>query len=350
MLLARAAAAVPQAIEGLVGMQAQQARPPFVGLWTRIEGFEREDSARRIRDRSVVRATFLRGTLHLVTARDYVALRAPLQPALMAGLRAVLKERADKLDLPAVVATARAFFGGAPRTFDAFRDHLAAADSGADARAGAYTARLCLPLVQVPTNAAWAYPTVADFTLADAWIGRAVGDSEDARPLVRRYLEAFGPASLADMQAWSGHKGLKTALDALRPELAVLADEGRRELFDVPDAPRPPEDTDAPPRFLPEFDNLLLSHANRRRVLADAHRARVFLPGLRVAATFLVDGWVAGTWKVERVKTKATLVVEPFAPLTRTVRAQLAEEGTRLVRFVEEDAAAFDVVFAKAAP
>jgi hypothetical protein len=347
MLLARAATSAPEAIERLVGLQAQQPRPPFVGLWTRLEGFRRADLALRIRDRTIVRTTFLRGTLHLVTARDYVALRAPLQPALTAGLRAVLKERADRLDLPGVLANARRFFGDAPRPFDAFRDWLAAADDGADARAGAYAARLCLPLVQVPTAAAWAYPAVADFTLADAWIGR-VRDSDDARPLVRRYLAAFGPATLADVQTWSGHKGLKGAVDALRSELAVFEDDRRRELLDLPDAPRPPEDAEAAPRFLPEFDNLLLSHANRRRVLADAHRTRVFLPGLRVAATFLVDGFVAGTWKVERSKTKAALVVEPFGTLKRTQRAQLAEEGDRLLRFVEEDATTFDVRFAKA--
>ncbi|MCL2449817.1 MAG: winged helix DNA-binding domain-containing protein, partial [Polyangiaceae bacterium] len=116
--------------------------------------------------------------------------------------------------------------------------------------------------------------------------------------------------------------------------------------FDLPDAPRPPEDSPAPPRFLPEFDNLLLSHANRRRVLADEHRARVFLPGLRVAPTFLVDGFVAGTWKVTRAKAKATLVLEPFASLAKAVRAAIADEAMRLVAFVEEDASTFDVRFA----
>jgi hypothetical protein len=346
LLLARAAMATPDVVERLVGLQAQLPRPPFVGLWTRMDAFRREDLARAIRDRSIVRATFLRGTLHLVTARDFAALRGALQPALSAGLRAVLKDRAGDLDMPAVLAEARRFFGRSPRTFDSFRDHLAEAGA-ADVRGSAYAARVSVPLVQVPSDGPWAFDAAPDFALADAWIGRAIDESSDARPLVRRYLAAFGPASVTDMQAWSGHKSLKEAVDSLRPELVTLEGDGRRELFDLPGAPQPPEDTPAPPRFLPEFDNLLLSHANRRRVLADAHRSRVFLPGLRVAATFLVDGFVAGTWKATRTKAKATLLVEPFAALGKAVRAALADEGQRLLGFVEEEATAFDVQFAK---
>jgi hypothetical protein len=351
MLLERAATGPAEAIQRLVALQAQLPKPPFVGLWTRLSGFRRDAIAKAVRDRTIVRATFLRGTLHLVTARDYVALRGVLQPALTAGLRAILKERADRFDLARLLSKARRFFGDAPQTFDAFRDFLVAADPEGDARAGAYATRMHLPLVQVPDDSAWAYPAVANFTLADAWIGRGIPDAAeacDARPLVRRYLAAFGPASVTDAQTWSGHKGLEPAFEALRPELTSLRDEGRREIFDLPESPRPPEEVEAPPRFLPEFDNLLLSHANRRRVLADAHRKRVFLPGLRVAATFLVDGFVAGTWTVKRTAGRAVLAIEPFGPLARPVKAALEEEGDRLLRFVEPDAPARDVRFAKA--
>jgi hypothetical protein len=349
ILLARAAMPATAAVERLVGLQAQLPRPPFVGLWTRIDGFRRDDLAKCVRDRTIVRATFLRGTIHMVTARDYVALRAALQPALTAGLRAVLKDREGRLDLPRLLKKATRFFGEAPRAFDAFRDHLAADDPNGDTRGGAYAVRMHMPLVQVPTDAPWAYPGVADFALAEAWIGRKMDSSDDLRPLVRRYLAAFGPASVADMQTWSGHKGLKPAFEAMRAELVSLRDEGRRELFDLADAPRPAEDTEAPPRFLPEFDNLLLSHANRRRVVADAHRARVFLPGLRVAPTFLVDGFVAGTWTALPPKGRTTLVVTPFAALPRLAKESLAHEGAQLLRFIEPDGSPFDVRFEKPA-
>jgi hypothetical protein len=148
------------------------------------------------------------------------------------------------------------------------------------------------------------------------------------------------------MQTWSGLPKLKDVFEELRPELRAYRDERRRELFDLPDRPLPGADAPAPARFLPEFDNLLLSHTNRTRVIADEHRSKVYLPGLRVAATILVDGFVAGVWKIEKTKTSATLVIEPFARLSKRDRTALAEEGERLVRFVDEDAKTFDVRFA----
>ncbi len=141
--------------------------------------------------------------------------------------------------------------------------------------------------------------------------------------------------------------GLRSVLEELRPELAVLTDEKGREWFDLPEAPRPAGDTLSPPRFLPEFDNLLLAYADRSRVVPDENRARVFLPGLRVAATFLVDGFVAGTWKIERKKKAATTVIEPFAVLAKRERQALAEEAERLARFAASEAEAWEVKFAK---
>ncbi|MCL2448290.1 MAG: winged helix DNA-binding domain-containing protein, partial [Polyangiaceae bacterium] len=227
LLLERAAMAAPAVVEHLVGLQAQLPKPPFVGLWTRLEAFRREDLARRIHDRSIVRATFLRGTLHLVSARDFAKLRGPLQPALSAGLRAVLKGRVDALDMPAVLSEARRFFGRSPHTFDALRDHFEQTGV-ADVRGAAYAARLGLPLAQVPSDASWGFAATSEFSLAETWIGRAIDDATDARPLVRRYLAAFGPAGVTDMQTWSGHKGLKDAVESLRPELVTLAGDGRR--------------------------------------------------------------------------------------------------------------------------
>jgi hypothetical protein len=162
--------------------------------------------------------------------------------------------------------------------------------------------------------------------------------------LVLRYLAAFGPATAGDVQQWSGLRGITPVLESLRPRLALFHDERGRTLFDLPDAPRPAEDSAAPPRFLPEFDNLVLSHADRTRVLADEHRD--FILGAkngRIPATFLVDGWVAGTWRVERKRQAATLSITPFAALPKSTAAALGEEGDALVRFLEDDAATFDV-------
>ena len=131
-----------------------------------------------------------------------------------------------------------------------------------------------------------------------------------------------------------------------KPSLRIYRDERGRELLDLPDMPLPDPDTPAPVRFLPEYDNLLLSHQNRTRVIPDKYHAHVFLAGLRVAATILVDGFVAGAWKIEKAKGTATLVIKPFEPLAPSVRDALAEEGERLVRFVEADAKAFVVRFA----
>lgn len=339
MLLARETAAAVAAVERLAGLQAQLARPPFAGLWTRVKGFQRGDLLQPLRERQIIRATAMRGTLHLMSASDYVAFRGALQPMLTKGMQAILRERAQGLDMDGLQAEACEFFGGKPATFDALRNHLKAKHPGADERAMGYAIRMHLPLVQVPTDDAWGFPAASAFALADDWLGKKVPTVEaPAHTLVRRYLAAFGPATPRDAQVWSGLQSLRAAFEELRPELVTFRDERKRELFDLPDAPRPEEDSPAPVRFLPEFDNLVLAHDDRTRVIADEHRPKVTLKNLQVRATFLVDGFVAGTWKVERKKKIATLVLEPFGKLARKTLAELEREGEALLRFVEEDA------------
>jgi hypothetical protein len=340
MLLARERVPVPRAIERLVALQAQWPRPPFVGLWTRVEGFRREDLGRLLHARRVVRATGLRGTLHLMTARDYLAMRAALQPALAIGARSALRTRAAGIEVARLAEFGRSFFGERPRPFEAFRDALAERHPGGDVRAMAYLVRMHLPLVQVPTQTAWGYPASADFAPAETWLGRRLGADADPEPLALRYLAAFGPATAGDLQTWSGLPGpaARAALEALAPRLVRLRGERGRELLDLPKAPLPSEDAAAPVRLLPEFDNLLLAHSDRRRFVPDEHRRRVFLPGLRVAPTFLVDGFVAGTWSAARAKDAATLTLEPFAALARGVREPLAREAEALIRFLEPEA------------
>jgi hypothetical protein len=346
MLLAREPLETVAAIERLAGLQAQVARPPFGGLWTRLAGFRRDDLGEALARREVVRATAMRGTLHLLSAGDYVALRGALQPGLTRGMQSILRDRTKALDLAALLAEGRAFFD-TPATFDALRDHLVARYPGGDERAMAYAIRMHLPLVQVPTAAdRWSFPASADFTVADTWLGREVpAEPAPAHALVRRYLAAFGPATPGDAQVWSGLQGLREVFEELRPELVTFRDERKRELFDLPDAPRPAEETPAPVRFLPEFDNLVLAHDDRSRVVADEHRSRIVLKNLQVLATFLVDGMVAGTWKVERKKKAAALVLEPFGVLGAETRALLEEEGEALLGFVEEDAGGREVLW-----
>jgi hypothetical protein len=346
MLLDREKVSVTAAVERLVGMQAQLPGPPYVGLWARLAKFERADLAHLIESRKLVRATLMRATLHLLTAEDFVWLRPILEPVLTRALQSRPKERTHGFDLDAIAALGRQFLQDGPHTFNEIRDALAQKFPKLDVRAMGYAVRTHVPLVQVPEpEERWGFPREPKFALAETWLGRSLAKDADPGPLILRYLAAFGPAKAADVQTWSGLQGLRDSMEALRPQLNVLADEKGRELFDLPGAPLSSEDEPAPPRFLPEFDNLLLAHSDRSRVVPDAHRKKVFLPGLRVAATFLLDGFVSGVWKVERTKKSATLVIEPFAAVAKKERDALAEEGGRLVRFVEDRAESWDVRF-----
>jgi hypothetical protein len=343
MLLQRERGSALQAVERLCGMQAQEPRPPFPGLWTRLQGFRREDLHAALHDRTIVRATLMRGTLHLMSAADYVAHRITLQPMLTRSL-ALLGPRAEGLVAEEVLPVARALLGERPRTFGELRQALVEAFPGVNDRALGFTVRMCLPLVMIPTGDRWGFPADSRFGLAESWLGTPISQETTLEALILRYLAAFGPATASDVQQWSGLQGIKPVLESLRPRLALFHDERGRMLFDLPEAPRPAEETPAPPRFLPEFDNLLLSHTDRTRVLGDEHRH--FILGAkngRIPATFLVDGWVAGTWRVERKKQVATLAMTPFNPLPKDVAGALAEEGAALLRFLEDDAVNFDV-------
>ena len=347
LLLERAAIPVPDAVERLVGMQAQLAVAPYVGLWTRLRDFQRDDLSRLIEGHNVIKATLMRATLHLATAEDYPWLRTTLQPVMTYAAEAIAKQRATgDIDVPALVAMARAYIAEQPRTFEEISAMLAERMPGRDIGALRYTVRTHLPLVQVPITSGWSYPGKPAFALAESWLGRPISADANLPQLVSRYLAAFGPATVQDLQTWSGMQKLKDALAEIKANLRTYRDERGRELFDLPDMPLPAADTPARVRFLPEYDNLLLAHQNRTRVIPDKYHAHVFLAGLRVRATILVDGFVSGGWKIEKAKDTATLVIEPFEPLTQTDRDALAEEGERLVRFVEGNAKAFEVRFA----
>ena len=347
MLLRREATSALDAVRRLAGLQAQVAKPPYLGLWSRLEGFRREELLELLHRREVIRATAMRGTLHILTASDYVALRPVLQPMLSAGMASTLRARAATLDVTELVAAATAFFEEKPRTFTELRAHLMERFPDGDERAMGFAVRTHLPLAMVPNDSTWGFPADSDFTTATAWLGMPIAGDEGPTDLVRRYLAAFGPATVADAQTWSGLKGLKSTFEAMRSELVTFRDERKRELFDLPDAPRPSEETDAPVRFLPEYDNLVLAHADRSRLIAEEFRPRIVTANLKVLATFLVDGRVAGTWKVARKGKSATLVLEPFEAIAAPFRDALAEEGLRALRFSESDAQAFDLTIAE---
>jgi hypothetical protein len=350
MLLAREKVTAVTAVERLLAMQAQEARPPFVGLWSRVEDFSADQLREALHGREVVRATHVRATLHLLSARDYLAFRAPVQPLLSASAASILKRiggpQPDPERLP---AAARALLEKAPADFNTIRERLQEEFPDVNDRALGYAVRMNLPLVMVPTGDPWAFPSNSDFTLADLWLGDAVAPDESPAPLALRYLASYGPASVADMQNWSGLKGLKAVFEELRPELRVFRDENGRELFDLPDAPRPGADVAAPARFLPEFDSLVLAYADRSRIVSEEHRPRLVTNNLRVHASFLWDGRVRGTWKVALRKASATLTLTPFEPLPEDAVSELAREGRDLLGFLAPGVAEPGVRFEPAA-
>jgi hypothetical protein len=333
-LLGRVRRGVPAALEHLVGLQAQNTPSPYLALWARIAGFRPEALSRLLAARRAVRLALYRSTIHLVTARDCLALRPVIAPVLArAHAASPFGKRLRGVDVAPLVVKARALLDEEAMTTSELGARLAALRPGADAEAIGYAMRALLPLVQVPPRGLWGeggLPRCAD---AEAWLGRALATDTSPDALARRYLAAFGPATPADFQVWSGLTGGAAVFARLRPKLRVFADERGRELFDVPRAPLPDPDVPAPVRFLPDYDNALLGHADRARIVAAADLARLraengFLP------PFLVDGFVRGTWKVERAKDRATLVLRPFSRLAGPDRAALEEEGAGVLALV----------------
>lgn len=346
LLLERSPLAPAAALEQVAGLQAQELKSPYISLWSRLHGFQRGSLTVLIEGRQAVRATLFRGTIHLVTARDYLWLRPLLQPALTRMFTSGFGKRAVGLDLERLLAAARAAVDGQPRSFAQLRPVLQEAQPGFDADVLALAVRMHLPLVQHPPSGVWGHGGNPAHVAAEAWLGAPLAAAPDVRELVRRYLAAFGPATVGDLQQWAGMTRLKDIVAGMRGELRVVRDEQGRELFDVPDAPLPPGDTPAPVRFLPDWDNLLLAHDDRTRVLSAGDYNQLFLSERRNLRSFLVDGWVRGAWSIRRERGAATLLIEPFTPLTPAERNAVAEEGELLLRWVEDGAAAYDVQFA----
>ncbi|SCX72070.1 winged helix DNA-binding domain-containing protein [Variovorax sp. EL159] len=339
MLLARRKLSAVQAIERLGGLQAQAPNPPYIGLWSRLEGFEREQLTEAMRKRRIVRMSGMRSTLHLMTAADALAWRPLLEPVHQRGLLGNHKRALDGLDRAAVVAAGRALLDQRPHTSAELGQALGARWKGRETASLAALIRNNVPLVHLPPAGSWNSHQSALLQPIGHWLGESAAGVAPATQddLLLRYLAAFGPATLADAGAWSGLTGWKAVAERLRPKLRVFVGEQGEELFDLPRAPRPDPDTPAPPRLVAEWDNLLLSHADRSRVLSEAHRARVFTINGIVRGTVLLDGFVAGVWKIERAKNTAAVVLEPFTRWSKADRLGVQEEAMRLLAFTAAD-------------
>jgi hypothetical protein len=347
MLLRRETLSVLAAIERLIGLQAQLPNPPYIGLWTRLEGFEKHDLTRLIERRRVVRSTMMRVTQHLVTARDYLWLRPALQPVIDRFWRSSYGKRVTTLDHDALLAVARALLAEQPRTITEMRTLLAERWPKHDADAMAYTIQCRLSLVHVPPRGTWGRGGAVPATLAEQWLGKPLAEPGSQDKLVVRYLAGFGPASVMDMQEWSGLTKLRAAFERLRPRLRSFRDDAGRELFDLPDAPRPDPDVPAPPRFLPAYDNLLLAYADRSRVITDDERRVIWTKNGMLGAA-LVDGRVAAAWRIARERGGATLLIDPLKRIAKADHAGLVDEAERLLEFSDPEASSRTVRFLRA--
>lgn len=318
--------------EHLVGMQAQQPRDPYVAFWSRIDGFRPEELEGLIEARRAVRMTLLRGTIHLVTDRDCLALRPALQGVCerMFWRGSPFGRRLADVDVDEVVAAGRALLREEPRTRSQLKALLAERWPNADADSLAYAVAYLVPLVQVPPRGLWSRSGRATLTTAEAWLGRRIRRSAKPDEAVRRYLAAFGPASVKDIATWSGLTGVREIVARLRGGLRTFRDEHGAELFDVPDRRLAHPDAPAPVRFLPEYDNVFLSHADRSRIVDPADRPRFGSWDGRFFAMVLVGGFIRGVWRRE----DGGVVVKPVRRLSKRDAAAVDVEGRRLARFL----------------
>jgi hypothetical protein len=323
LLLERARTPIPRALERIGGIQAQYAPAMYVGLWSRLEGLERDAVTRALERRTAIQATLMRATIHLVSRRDYWPLALAIEGAQRRWWLRVRRD-ADERRIAANAERLRAFLAAGPRRWKEVEEEL----GGREHALGVFA---WLPLVRVPPSGTWERRRADLVVAAEDWIGRDELARDDAVDLlVRRYLGGFGPARRAEIADWAGVKvsDIAPALDRL--ELRRFRDEQGRELLDLPRAPLPDPETPAPPRFLPVWDATLLVHARRTQILPEEYRPRVFnIKTPQSVNTFLVDGAVAGTWRYDGGR----IALSPFERLDRTTRNQLDDEAERLGAF-----------------
>lgn len=335
LLLHRSPMDPADAVTRLVGLQTQVPSNHYTALWTRLDDFDAEDFSRRFEAREFVRLTMMRCTLHTVTAVDALAFRALFQSLLERVLHTNFGRKLPGIDTGEVLARSRELLGEQPLTGSELGRRLAEEWPDGEAQALGMVARHLLPVVQLPPRGLWQRGGEPRLARVDRWLGAEPSGRPDVDALVLRYLAAFGPASVRDVQMWCGLTRLREVIDRHRGELVTFRGENGAELFDLPDAPRPGADAPAPPRFLPEYDNVFIGHADRARIVPDARTRSLMTDGNAARPVFLSDGFVAGRWRIDtdRARTAATLTLRPFAPLPRAACEALTEEGVRLLGF-----------------
>jgi winged helix DNA-binding protein len=344
MLLARSDRTVAEAVAFLYGLQAQAPWSPYQALWTRLADFDPHELGAMLTDRRAVRIVLMRGTVHLVTADDALALRHLHAAYLERGLRTSTwaKGLAD-VDLDEVVAHGRALVEQQPLPFRALGTALAERWPDRDPATLAQVVRALAPLVQVPPRAVWGKSGQVTVTTAEHWLDRPVDTGATLDEMVLRYLAAYGPASIMDVQAWSGLTRLREVGDRLGDRVVRFRSEGGRELLDLPEAPRPGPETPAPVRFLADFDNVTLAHADRSRFVDDHVRKRLMTVNGQLPGTVLVDGRITAQWSIERTRERATLTVTPFRALSAAETAEIEAEATGVLAFAAADDGEHDV-------
>lgn len=332
LLLERSALPLLDAIDHLVGLQAQSPNDPYIGLWSRLEGFDPYELSKALEQRQVVRAPLMRATIHLLTAADYPGVAGVTGSVLsrVFGSTAFARNTAD-IDRDEVVALGERLLEERPRTRAELSRELAERWPQVDPPSLAQAVTYLLPVVQIPPRGLWNRSGQARWAPTRTWLGYGPDPDAGLDELIRRYVAAFGPATVTDVRTWSNLTGLAEVLERLRPRMVTFRDEKGRELFDLPDAPRPDPETPAPVRFLPEYDNVLLSHADRSRVMVGVHP-------LGWLGNVLADGFLAGQWKRTRSKGRLLVEIEMLTKQTKAQLSEIANEAGLLARFFAPDA------------
>ncbi|WP_354698787.1 hypothetical protein DSM112329_04484 [Paraconexibacter sp. AEG42_29] len=339
LLLERVDRPVADVVEHLGGLQAQTTHTWYAGLWCRLEPFDPEAAGQLLTDRALVRIGLQRSTIHLVTAHDARWIRPLLDPVLARTLSSFARHL-DGLDQPAVAAAAGAILEAEPLQWAALGRRLQEDWPGRDGNALAQVARARLPLVQLPPRGVWGRSGQARHTTLEAWLGGSTAPrAGTVADLFLRYLAAFGPASAKDAQAWCGLTRMQAVADGLRDRLVTFTAEDGRELFDLPDAPRPEPGVPAPVRLLYDYDNLLLGHADRSRFHGTVPPGAAFagVPPDTAPGAVLVDGVIRGSWLPHRDRTAAGLTVRT-AGITPTEATAVEAEAGALLRFLAPEA------------
>ncbi|MGN6483274.1 MAG: winged helix DNA-binding domain-containing protein [Thermomicrobiales bacterium] len=331
----------------LNGIQTQVPQAPYLALWSRLAAFDPETLSAGLLDRSFIRIVTMRGTVHLHTAADALTMRAITQDAIARRLRTTpdYRQMATRLDPDDLLTWGRAEVERTPGTLASLRPALAARWPDADPVVMARALNYILPMVQVPPRGLWGKTGQPVLTTLEAWTGSALPAEPDLDDIVLRYIAAYGPVSVLDAQVWSGVTRLGAVFARLRDRLVVFRNEGGRELYDLPDAPRPEEDVPAPVRILAPFDNILISYKDRQRIMPPGHQPLIFTVNGLVSPTVLVDGFSAGIATIARSTSAATLKVNLFHAVPAGGREEIEAEGLRLLAFAEPDARTTAVAF-----